>query len=376
MFNKIMSYWVRSFFKYKFEMFLFTSMIFIFYFLLNLGLDKEFWKFQEHFGDNGQYGLVAKSIRMFDVTVLDGFYKHFWGLPLIVAIGSALLNIAEQYVILLISLICGFGTYWIINVRWGRWVALWFMIVNIDWIQRCLLGGAEPIFLFLILSGFLLFKNKYTFSIALLAIAMTVRPLGFFAVCAALVVKLYDKRYKEFCKGITIAITIGCAYLLLIYVATGNPFANFQTYQSLDWNNSLPIHIPLMNLFGSFFHNSYSVSTFLKVIVWVILLIYVMLLQIYKKSIRSSLWESNSLDLIFFWLYGIFLFSYNSDKWAWVTFPRFILPVLPFIFYVLRRNLLKSRAVCFFVGIAMAVLAALSTVGVSAVMSKVKIFLF
>jgi len=70
------------------------------------------------------------------------------------------------------------------------------------------------------------------------------------------------------------------------------------------------------------------------------------------------------MELAFFLSYGLFLFSYSSEKWAYAEFPRFAVPLMPFVCLVYRDWLPVRRGVMLLWGTTTSMLAALSMYGV------------
>jgi len=74
--------------------------------------------------------------------------------------------------------------------------------------------------------------------------------------------------------------------------------------------------------------------------------------------------RSHPVETVFAASYLIFLYTYNSAYWARSNFPRFAIPVLPFVLLALARWIPKDRRLLFGLGLISPVLAAASAIGV------------
>ena len=69
-------------------------------------------------------------------------------------------------------------------------------------------------------------------------------------------------------------------------------------------------------------------------------------------------------EVVFAGLYLFFLYSYNAPRLARGNFPRFAIPILPFVFLALLRWLPKDRRLLWCAVVIAAPLAALSAIGI------------
>jgi hypothetical protein len=77
-------------------------------------------------------------------------------------------------------------------------------------------------------------------------------------------------------------------------------------------------------------------------------------------------------ECIFAFLYLAFIFSYNSVAWARAEFPRFAIPVVPFLLLAFDRWLPRSRYVLYGLCTVSSVLGGCSAVGIRNVMSALR----
>src|SRR5579859_4450279 len=86
------------------------------------------------------------------------------------------------------------------------------------------------------------------------------------------------------------------------------------------------------------------------------------------KAYRQYMMEHLN-EFIFAVCYLVFLFCYNSTHWSRAEFPRFVIPVIPFLLLALDRWLPKSRYVLYPLCVASSVLGACSAIGIRNVMA-------
>lgn len=89
---------------------------------------------------------------------------------------------------------------------------------------------------------------------------------------------------------------------------------------------------------------------------------YAMFLRDYREYASS-----NPQEAVFTALFLITIFCYDYLIWARGNFMRFSIPVMPFVFFALRRWLPKDRRMLWSIGTLASVLAACSAVGIKTV---------
>jgi hypothetical protein len=87
-------------------------------------------------------------------------------------------------------------------------------------------------------------------------------------------------------------------------------------------------------------------------------------LSMARKAMRQHVSE-HAAEFLFAFLYIAFLFTYNSQRWAGTEFPRFAIPVIPFLLLSLREWIPKPRAVLYSLSVISPVLAASSALGIN-----------
>jgi hypothetical protein len=68
--------------------------------------------------------------------------------------------------------------------------------------------------------------------------------------------------------------------------------------------------------------------------------------------------------MIFAVTYFIFIYTYNSPFWMRRSFPRFAIPILPFVLLALNKWLPKDRRLLWGLAVVSSVLAACSAIGI------------
>ena len=112
----------------------------------------------DNFGDSSAYMTLASAIRHWDFRGI--VVKQFWGLPYAMAGLSTVARISDRTSLLAISVIASFAAVDLAWRLWGGWIAGFFAILNLDWLQRSYLGGSEPLFAALLFGSFLAVRKE------------------------------------------------------------------------------------------------------------------------------------------------------------------------------------------------------------------------
>ncbi|MBV9573300.1 MAG: hypothetical protein JOY93_04550, partial [Acidobacteriales bacterium] len=174
------------------------------------------------FGDNDAYIPIASAIRHWDFHGVS--VRHFWGLPYLMAFVSFITRAPERTALLLVSFASSFVSIALAYELWGGWVAAFFAVLNFDWMQRSFLGGAEPLFMALLLAGFLIArKGRWPLAALFSALCTTVRPVGFFALLAIAAVLLWRREFRQCALATLIGLAVGALYALPLKLYFGSP---------------------------------------------------------------------------------------------------------------------------------------------------------
>jgi hypothetical protein len=146
--------------------------------------------------DNAGYISIARDVRSGHLSDLTP--KLSWGTSYAIAAVSIVFRVPEYVALLAISVLCSGGVIWLVFRIWGAWIAAFFLVLNLPWIQLTFEGGSEPLFVFLIFASlFLAREEKWLWAAFFSSLATIVRPAGFFALAAVGLVLLYQKHYRE-----------------------------------------------------------------------------------------------------------------------------------------------------------------------------------
>ncbi len=312
-------------------------------------------------GDSSAYIDVAEAIGKWDFHAV--VVKQFWGLPYVIALVSFVGHVSGRSALLLVSIISSLAAVLLAYRLWDGWVASFFALTNFEWLQRSLLGGAEPLFMALLLGGFLAVRRRrWTVAALLFSFATTVRPLGIFALVGLAVVLLYRKRYAALVWSVMIGGIVGALYALPLFLYFGTPLANVQAYQQRDWTGGSLLTLPLIRIVRDLITSRQPWTNRLLISGWILLVSAGVVLGIRNRCWKKLI-QLYPVEAIFVALYTLFLFTYNSE-WARADFVRFAIPVLPFIFWALEDWLPRDKRLVWVTGILCSLLAAASAIGI------------
>lgn len=321
------------------------------------------------YGDNPGYIQISAAIRHWDFSGLHP--KLFWGLPYLTAMLSKITTLSDLHTLLVVSWVSSFIAIFLAYKLWGGWVASLFAVTSREWIERSLLGGAEPIFMACVFGSFLAARKRRWKTAALLAsFATVVRPMGLFALIGVGTALLLKRDFRRLTAAVAIGMTIGGLYVWPLLRYLGNPFANVQGYDQADWNGGIPLGVPLVAIVQDALAGRATKLNLCRTVAWVAAVAVAVILALSRKALRAQLVKV-PVEAIFFALYAVLLFTYNS-YWARSQFPRFAIPVLPFVILAFLPWIPKNRALLWTWGIFSAVLTALETVRFSITINAIR----
>lgn len=320
------------------------------------------------FADNGAYISTAKAIQHWDFRGVQT--KQFWGLSYLIACFSWL-HLSARFSLLLICTTSSLGSILLVENLFGGWIAAFFAILSFDWFQLSLLGGGEPLFVLLLFSSFWLSrKERWLPASVLAALATLVRPLGLFALLAMGVQLILRRNYRKALLCTVIAGLIGMLYLLPFWTYFHDPLYQFHRYKQADWQSGPVVSWPFRAITVSFLHNREPWTNVIFTAGWLGFAI-ASFWKIVGKIDRHTMIEHRN-EFIFAVCYLIFLFCYNSEHWARAEFPRFVIPVLPFLLLAWDRWLPKNRYVLYPLCVMSSILGACSAIGIRNVMAALR----
>ncbi len=340
-------------------------------FIAVISVFKNYFQAVNDFGDNSAYIAVASAIRHWDFRGLT--IKQFWGLPYLMALVSFVSHASDRTALLVIS----FGSYFIslafAHRLWGGWIAGFFAIINFDWFQRAFLGGSEPLFLGLLFSSFLMARRNRWISAALLAsLSTVVRPLGFFALVGIAIALIARRQYRHLALVILVGSFIGIAYMLPLWQQFNDPLATVHSYQQFHQPGPALFGIPFYAIVKGTLTYSAPWTESCLTLGWILFVLCGVVAMLATKRFREFS-KSHIVEAVFAALYLLAIYSYNLPYWARGTFPRFAIPIVPFVLLALLHWLPKSRYLLWSLSIACPALAACSAIGIIKVVHNIHV---
>ncbi len=313
------------------------------------------------FGDNPDYLAAASAIRHWHISGVN--VKQFWGLSYAMAC-VMLTGISETTALVAVCVSASLVSVAFCYRLWGGWIAAFFALLSLDWFQRSLLGGAEPLFMALLLGSFLALRREHWIWAAILAsLATVVRPFGVFALVGLGIYLLYRKRFRDCTVVTAIGLAIGALYTWPLKHYLGNPFSNVSSYQKNDWHGGLPFNFPFVAIFHDTIPINAPLTNLTLTLGWILFVLLGIGVAIGSGDLKRYLKE-HTAEGYFVLIYCLALYTYNAPGWSRSNFPRFALPMLPWTLYFLRRYLPANRKVLWVLAVITPCLAAASAVGI------------
>jgi len=327
---------------------------------------RNYFALVENSGDSPGYMAVASAIRHWNFHGLK--VKHFWGLPYAMAALSRLTGVGDRTALMLICFGSSLASVAIAHRLWGGWVAGFFAIINFDWLQRSFLGGSEPLFVAFVFGSFLAIRRERWLLAALLAALATVtRPLGFFLLGGIGLTLLWRRDWRRLAGATTIGLAIGTLYVIPLARNFHDPLATVHSYEGAPSSASVPLFgIPFYAIVKGTILYPAPLTNLLLTFGWIFLVLIAIIAMLGTKQFRSYARE-HVPEMVFAVPYLLSLYCYNYPYWARGSFPRFAIPIIPFVILALRCWLPKDRRFLWALTPVTAVLAASSAVGLASV---------
>jgi len=304
-----------------------------------------------HCGDNPSYAGESAAIR--GGTAQASMARHFLGYSLVAAPVAALLHISDMNALPVVSILASLAAIYLAGELWGAWAAAWFAVINLDWIQRSLLGGAEPLFVALVFACLLAArKDRWTAAATFGALSTVVRPLGIFALAAIGIVLLRRRRFGSLAAAITVSLIAGAAYLGVVHLLFGQSFGNFKWYQSMGLGHDRTF-IPFVTIFLTYAErygeHQLTAKNLVKTLTWMTFTAGGIIAAFWRREMRESM-RTVPVEWIFAAMYVV-SFLFFPAWWIEGEFPRYLAPVIPLLLIALRPWLPKDRRVIWIVGL-------------------------
>ena len=332
-------------------------------------------------GDNYQFVLVVEAIRNWDFNYVDHstaavfdirIRRVFFGFPLAIFGVSAIPLINDFTALVIASMLSSLVSVFLCHRLWGGWVACLFAILNWDWIQRSVVGGNEPMFMALLLGGFYFYRKKnIPIAIVLSALSVTVRPMGVFALLAIGFHLILKKEYRNLAVSVLIGGAIGLSYASLVYFAYGDFLANLVGYRDYDNGHNPALKMPFVSLYEGFLESKTPMLNQIKIFSWIGLTI-VGVFAILKNQVINVSQRSYPAEYFFLVLYLGFIITYSSPSWFWEIYPRYIIPILPILYFAFIPWIYKNKLVIWSISVVSSILAGASSISVYVLWERIQ----
>src|SRR5262249_14013536 len=183
-----------------------------------------------------------------------------------------------------------------------------------------------------------------------------VRPLGLFALIAIGLTLLRRREFQRFALATLTGLTVGLLYIVPLAAYMGDAFTNVSRYQQEDWDNGLLIGWPFHAIIKATIHSQYPWTNLLLNYGWLLLTLLAAIAMITTKQFRQFA-RNHPVEILFTAGYLVFLYTYNT-RFALDQFPRFMLPVLPFVLIALDSWIPKKKLLLWSVGLVSPILSA------------------
>jgi len=324
-----------------------------------------------HFGDTSAYTQIADAIASWDFSGVH--VKQFWGVSYLVALVHNLTGISSTTAILMLCAVCSLLAIVLAYRLWGGWIALFALCLNFDWFQRSLLGGSEPLFVALLFASFLMIrKERWLWAALLASLATVTRPLGIFLLVGIGVVLIVRNQWRCFALASLIGIVVGALYMFPLKLYLHDPLATVHSYGVAQPAARASLFgIPFRAIIVGTLGSPRPWTKLARSCGWIFLVVAGNILMVATREFREYA-RTHPAEAIFTALYLISIYCYNIPYWALGTFPRFAIPILPFVFLALLRWLPKDRRVVWILAIVSAALAACSALGIQNVLARLR----
>lgn len=333
------------------------------------GSFENFLFYFQHYGDNNEYIEQTRKIFNKDYVYPSklGTLKSPFGLSVIIYLVSKIFFINYIISFFLISIFSYFLIIFLTSRLLNHVSAYVVIIIGYELNLGGIYGGSQNLALCLVISSFLLIRNKYfIFGIILASLSYYVRPL---CVAAPIAIFLYlvfiNFNFKNIIIFLLTSIPLFIFYIflsLLIYdggLIIDGYGSNFDIIIQNKKNYEIPstsgevlqatnifdfLNIPFYGFFSGIFYEEIIFTNLLKNSFFLFISIFSLLISI----IQFRKFNSETKLVILFFIFFLFLLSIYNSVHIYFEFPRFIIPALPFISFILFGKL-KINLPIFFI---------------------------
>ncbi len=324
------------------------------------GSFENFLFYFQHYGDNNEY--IEQTKKIFNEDYVHpsklGTLKSPFGLSFVIYLVSKIFFTNYIISFFLISIFTYFLIIFLTSRLLNHVSAYAVIIIGYELNLGGIYGGSQNLALCLIISSFLLIKNKYfIIGIILASLSYYVRPLCIAAPISIFFYLLFiNLNFKKLFIFLLTSIPLFILYIFLsVLIYDGGLIingygSNFDIIIENQNNYEIPsddkqvlqatnifdfVNIPFSGFFRGIFYEEIIFTNFLKNSFFLFISIFALIVSIIKFSKYSS---ETKLYILFF-IFFLFLLSIYNSVHIYFEFPRFIIPVLPFIVFILFRKL-------------------------------------
>ena len=321
------------------------------------------------FGDSSVYAGVASAILQWRPETTTP--QHFWGLPYVVAGTAVLTRTSPLVALVIVSIASSLIAIALIHRLYGGLTAALLVVSSVEWLQRSILGGAEPLFMALVVGAFVAARSRrWALAAFLGAYGTTVRPQGVFVLVGLAVALLAERDVRQLAVVTIIALVVGLLYVVPFQVYFGDPLAHFHVYQGKDWHSDSPVSIPFVAQARAMFTLPVPWTAIAREVVWILICAAGAVAMIRRTRFRRFA-AMHKAESTFAALFLLFVFSYNS-YWSLLEFARYALPVVPLVFFAFDGVVRIDRRILWAAAPVTALLSAVSALNVRTVLDALR----
>lgn len=291
-------------------------------------------------GDNGSYADEMAAVRG---DRANATARHFVGYPIAAAAVEGAIPLGEPWSLVSVSLASSLLAVVLACRLWGCLPAVFFALMNLDWLQRSLLGGAEPLFAALLFGALLLAREeRWAGAAALAAAATIVRPNGIFALIALALVLFQRRRFSNLAAATLIGLAVGSLYLVIVWSVFGRVTGSSDWY--LYWGLGRDrTFVPFATVAVSYADGWLTWKSCAKYLVWM-LFTSVSLFRLLRYRRELVMQKDRQVEKLFTALYlGSFLLL--PAWWIEGEYPRYLVPAIPLLFAAVEPYLPVRRSI-------------------------------
>jgi hypothetical protein len=121
--------------------------------------------------------------------------------------------------------------------------------------------------------------------------------------------------------------------------------------------------MPFVSLYEGFRESTRPMLTQIKIFSWIGLTIAGIFGLLKNKEIKESQ-RSYPAEYFFLILYLGFIITYSSPAWYWEIFPRYIIPILPILYFAFISWIYKDKRVFWLISVVSSILGGASSISV------------